>query len=272
MLYACPSETAAPSSSELKDAKRDGAAGPHRPRRRHARVEFLRSAMTDPVPALLGSLSAGARALAQANLRRLSVPANAVVYYQEDPCKTLYFVEAGHVRLSHIGEDGSVALYGIIPSGQCFGEISAFDTSGYCDTATTIDPTTLAALDATCVSGDTPAHAELRERLGQLLAHRLRMHVQMTRALYMPNLSGRLALSILHLLDTMGTQLVVGGQEVECLGPVVTQRDLGTLARGTRENVNKMLRTWIKDGVLSIDDRHIIVRNRGPLEARAYGV
>ena len=88
----------------------------------------------------------------------------------------------------------------------------------------------------------------------------------------MPNLSGRLALSLLYLLDVVGTRVTVQGREVECRGPEVTQRDLGTLARGTRENVNKMLRTWIKEDVLEIEDRHIIVRSRTPLKSKAYNL
>ncbi|MEM7693057.1 MAG: Crp/Fnr family transcriptional regulator [Pseudomonadota bacterium] len=225
-----------------------------------------------PLPAMLADLGAEAAALASTRLRRMTVPANAVLYYQEDVGNAVYFVESGHVRLAHIGEDGSVAFYGIIRAGRSFGEISAFDDAGYSETATTIDETTVLALDTSALEGDTPAHAELRQRMTALLAARFRTHAQMTRALYMPNLSGRLAHSLLYLLDTVGTRITVQGRSVECLGPEVTQRDLGTLARGTRENVNKMLRTWIKDDILEIEDRHIIVQSRAPLKSKAYNL
>lgn len=270
MLSSCASaEIASPSQEGLRDGS---GTLPRIGRRLRTHTESARRPMTFPIPPLLTSLGEEALALVKNNLRRMTVPANVVLYYQEDVGHAVYFVEVGHVRLSHIGEDGSIAFYGIVPSGRSFGEISAFDRSGYCDTATTIDETTLCTLDTVALQGDTPAHLELRQRISDLLALRLRAHVRMTRALYMPNLSGRLAHSLLYLLDTMGTRVTVQGQEVECLGPEVTQRDLGTLARGTRENVNKMLRTWIRDDVLAIEDRHIIVRSRVPLESKAFGV
>ena len=235
-------------------------------------VDPTRRASNIDLPPLLAGLSDEASALAKSRLRRMTVPANAVIYYQDDVGDGVYFVESGHVRLSHIGEDGSVAFYGIVRSGGSFGEISAFDSGGYCETATTIDETIVCMLDTTGLDADTPGTAELRALMTDLLATRLRTHAQMTRALYMPNLSGRRALSLLYLLDVVGTRVTVQGREVECLGPEVTQRDLGTLARGTRENVNKMLRTWIKEDVLEIEDRHIIVRSRTPLKSKAYNL
>lgn len=227
--------------------------------------------MDGSLPAPLASLGPEAAALATRYISTVRLPPNTVVYYQEDPASTVYFVRAGHVRLTHVVEDGSVALYGILPSGSYFGEVGPFSDGGYCDTATTIDDVELAALDVRAVDGGRPEQLELRGRLAELLADRLRAHMDMTRALYMPSLSSRLALSLLRLLDTLGNTLTIRGEKVECLGPVVTQRDLGALARGTRENVNKTLRSWIKDGIVTIEDRHIIVKSRARLEAMAYG-
>lgn len=58
---------------------------------------------------------------------------------------------------------------------------------------------------------------------------------------------------------------------VECLGPVITQRDLGYMARGTRENVNKTLRSWEKEGWIKLEDRHLLMLDRDALEDFSRG-
>ena len=58
---------------------------------------------------------------------------------------------------------------------------------------------------------------------------------------------------------------------VECLGPVVSQRDLGAMARGTRENVNKIMKTWEKAGLIAQEDRHILILDRDALDDIARG-
>ncbi|MCL3883286.1 helix-turn-helix domain-containing protein [Marivita sp. GX14005] len=70
----------------------------------------------------------------------------------------------------------------------------------------------------------------------------------------------------------MGNDLAYRGSRVLCLGPEVTQRDLGVMARGTRENVNKTLRRWQKDGILALEDRHIIVLDRERLDNLAINL
>ena len=60
--------------------------------------------------------------------------------------------------------------------------------------------------------------------------------------------------------------MTIKGKKAECLGPEVKQRDLGSMARGTRENVNKSLRRWEKERILALEDRHIILLDREQLE------
>ncbi len=102
--------------------------------------------------------------------------------------------------------------------------------------------------------------------MARIFARRWRSHVDFTRALYLPNLNLRLSHALLRLLDDMGNKIKFRGRMVDCLGPVITQRDLGSMARGTRENVNKTLRSWEEDGIIALEDRHILVLNREALE------
>ena len=234
------------------------------------RIVGLSRAMTVELPAPFAGVSEAAAAALAPSLSRRTLPANAVVYYQDDPAGAVYVIERGHMRLSHIMEDGSVALYAIIPAGASFGEAGAFDPVGYCDTASTIDEAVVTAIDLSWIGREGTALDELRTVLSRMIAARHRAHMQVTRALYLPNLAARLALAILRLVDELGNEVRYNGAMVPVLGPVVTQRDLGAMARGTRENVNKVLRTWIDAGLVAVEDRHIVILSRSGLEAVAF--
>jgi CRP-like cAMP-binding protein len=218
------------------------------------------------------SVSDEAKAILHAHSRRKSLAANTVVYFQDDPAHNLFILERGHVRLSHIMEDGSVALYAIIPQGASFGEVGAFDRLGYADTATTIDAAELTAISLPWMDKEGAPYNELRTVIARMISKRYRAHTEFSRALYLPTLTARLALSMIRLLNSLGNEIRYQNKTVPVLGPVVTQRDLGAMARGTRENVNKILRAWIADGLVVVEDRHIIVTNRARLEAIAFNM
>lgn len=196
-----------------------------------------------------------------------SYQANNVVYFQGDQNNNLYFVTRGYVRLSYISEDGVVTLHSIVPPGRSFGEAGAFDDGGFVDSAFTATQTELLVLNLGWLDDQSGPAAQMQVHVARLIARRLRDHVEFTRALYRPILVQRLSHSLLRLLDLMGNQIRYRGQMYRCLGPVVTQRDLGSMARGTRENVNKMLRKWHGEGILTLEDRHIIVLDEARLQA-----
>jgi CRP-like cAMP-binding protein len=218
------------------------------------------------------NVSEEAKVILHAHSRRKQLAANTIVYFQDDPAHTLFIIDRGHVRLSHIMEDGSVALYAIIPQSASFGEVGAFDRLGYCDTASTIDAVELTAISLNWMDKEGAPYNELRTVIARMISKRYRAHMEFARALYLPTLTARLALSIIRLLDSLGNEIRYQNKMVPVLGPVVTQRDLGAMARGTRENVNKILRAWIADGLVVVEDRHIIVTNRTKLEAIAFNL
>lgn len=191
---------------------------------------------------------------------------NSVVYYQDDPTRYLYVLISGHVRLTYINENGMVVLLSIVPPGQSFGETGAIDASPHCDTAFSSGAAELLRVDTACLRRDDPATANIQGAIASVIARRFRSHMDLTRALYMPSLALRLSHILLRMTKVLGNSIRYGGKMVECLGPIVTQQDLGSMARGTRENVNKTLRTWEKAGLIALEDRHILILKPQALE------
>lgn len=211
-------------------------------------------------------MSSATGALLAGRAVRQQLSGNAVVYYQDDPTTHLYLLVKGYIRLSYISENGIVTLLSMATPGQSFGESGCLESLPHCDTAFTVGATEIITLDCSTLRDGSETALELERCMARIMARRWRSHVDFTRALYLPNLNLRLSHALLRLLDDVGNKIKFRGQMVGCLGPVITQRDLGSMARGTRENVNKTLRGWEEDGIIALEDRHILVLDRDALE------
>jgi CRP/FNR family cyclic AMP-dependent transcriptional regulator len=210
------------------------------------------------------SLAAQKDLQSAANTRQFSN--NQFVYLQEDDADMLYFIVDGHVRLSYLMEDGSAVLFSMLAAGEVFGELGVFEGDRYCDMATAVGRTTLACVPAGAYRTLGQRHAELAFALGRLVARRYRSYIGLTRDLSLRSLSARLAQSLLRLADGLGATAVHEKVEVACIGPIVTQTDLGLMARGARGNVNRILNEWKKMGLIAISDRSILILDRSRLE------
>lgn len=204
-----------------------------------------------------------------ASLARRNYCHNEVIYLQDDDADHLYFVIMGHVRLSYIMEDGSAILYAILPPGDSFGELGIFDGGTHCDMALAIGQTVVGSIALKNFRSLAARFPDLHDALTRLVARRYRSYIDLTRIMSLKTLPARVAQALLRLTDGLGTRVRHNGCELPCVGPVVTQADLGLMARGARGNVNRALKTWERAGWIAIKDRSILVINRTELEGLA---
>lgn len=205
-------------------------------------------------------------AMAKASVRR-SFGAHEFIYLQDDRANCLYFVVSGHVRLSYLMEDGSVILHALLPPGESFGELGVFDDGTYADMATASGPLVLACVPVAAFWKASKAYPSLSNALSRAVARRYRAYVLLTRDLSLKTLSARLAQALMRLADGLGKETRYRGRTVKCIGSMVTQTDLGLMARGSRGNVNRALKSWERAGLIAFADREIMLLDREGLES-----
>lgn len=191
------------------------------------------------------------------------------VYLQDDEADHLYFVVSGHIRLSYLMEDGSAILYAILPPGESFGELGVFENNSYCDMATAVGVSVVAGVSARVFKALGEKHPELNTALARLVARRYRSYITLMQNLSLKTLPARLAQALLRLVDQLGTRSNYRNCSASYVGAMVTQADLGLMARGARGNVNRALKSWERLGWIAIQDRSIFILNRAKLEGLA---
>jgi CRP/FNR family transcriptional regulator, cyclic AMP receptor protein len=216
-----------------------------------------------------GRASDEAKKALMAALSRRAYANNEVVYLQEERAEHLYFVISGHVRLSYVMDDGSAILYAILPPGDSFGELGIFDGGVHCDMAMGIGNTVVGSLSVKKFEAISQSFPELHKCIGLMVASRYRSYIELTRMMSLKTLQARVAQMLLRLADGFATETHHSGRNVLSIGPVVTQADLGLMARGARGSVNRTLKSWERTGWLAMKDRAILILNRAALEACA---
>lgn len=207
-------------------------------------------------------------ALASAFVTRTFAPHD-LIYLQDDDADYLYFIRSGYVRLSYLMEDGSAVLCGILPPGESFGELGVFEGSTHCDMATAIGNVVVSAVSVQHFRHLRDRHPQIGTAVARVVARRYRTYVELTRMLSLKTLAARLAQALLRLAEGLGTQARVGDKLYPSVGSVVTQTDLGLMARGARSNVNRALKAWERERWIAMQDRSIVILNRQKLEALA---
>jgi CRP/FNR family transcriptional regulator, cyclic AMP receptor protein len=210
-----------------------------------------------------------ARCALLASLSRRTYANNEVVYLQEEEAQSLYFVISGHIRLSYVMDDGSAILYAILPPGDSFGELGIFDGGVHCDMAMGIGNAVVGSVSAKKFTALCERFPNLGKCIALLVARRYRSYIELTRMMSIKTLQGRVAQALLWLADGLGTEMFHRERKVPSVGPVVTQSDLGLMARGARGSINRVLKTWERAGWLVMKDRAILIVNRPALEASA---
>jgi len=191
---------------------------------------------------------------------------NGIIYLQEDDATSFHFVVSGYVRLSYLMEDGTAILYTVVPPGHSFGELGVFDQGYYPDTASAIGNTRILSVKADFTTQSNMYGGQLQNALSKLIAKRYRTYIDVTKSLYLNNLPARLAQSLLRLVDSLGERAIHEGRDVPCLGSAVNQSDLGSMARGTRGNINRTLKSWERNNWIAIQNRKILILNRTSIE------
>lgn len=207
----------------------------------------------------------GLEALQRISIRRTFADGQ-IIHMQDDDARFLNVIVAGHVRLSYIMEDGSAVLHDVLSRNVTFGEFGILDRSAYADMATAAGRVSLISLPSAALLDLASASPPLWGALRSAVANRFRTYMTLVRDLSLPALPARLARTLIRVADRFDTWTEHEGRRTQVIGAMVTQTDLGLMARGSRGNVNRNIQAWQKTGWIMLKHRSILILDRQALE------
>ena len=176
-----------------------------------------------------------------------------------------YVIVSGRCRASTAGRDGKELVLRIMDAGEVIGEISLLDGHPRSATVVALEPTELLVIERRDLLPFLHEHPEVAIKLLEVLGSRLRTASELLEDTLFLNLPARLSRKLLALAEAYGRE-GPAGLHIELR---LSQRELGELIGTSRESINKQLRAWTEQGVLTMDRRQVTIHKPQVLEQLA---
>ena len=210
---------------------------------------------------LLGRLDPGEIDALAARARVERYPAGREIFAKGSPGRNMIAVLRGSVKIASLSPTGREIVLNIIYAGEFFGEIAVIDGAERSAGAVAMTECELLLLDRRDVIPLFERHPEICMILMRILCRRLRQTSEQVEDVLFRSLEARLAKTLL--------QIAGGTGRLEPRGPAagfrLSQRELATMAGGSRESVNKQLQVWHRAGLIALGRGSIAIRDTAAL-------
>lgn len=179
-----------------------------------------------------------------------------VVFRRGDLGTQMYIIVRGAVSLTTDSEEGKELTFGLLGPGDIFGEIAMLDGGERTATVKAIEPTELLVIEKRDFVPFLEKNPKVAILLLSTLASRVRTADELCEDNFFRNLPSRLAKRFLGLADSYGNETDHG----VTIGMKLSQGDIGKLAGASRESINKQLKAWEEDGLISVENGMITIR------------
>jgi CRP/FNR family cyclic AMP-dependent transcriptional regulator len=192
--------------------------------------------------------------------RERAYPRNSVILFEDDPGDALYVVANGQVKVVLIGEDGREVILSVMGPGEFFGEMSLLDDEPRSAHVIAMEDSSLAVLRREDFEGLLTATPQIALALLRELSRRLRRADEKVGSLVLLDVQGRVARL---LLDMAGEE---GGERITRR---LTHHTIAQMIGSSRETVSRTMRDLTDKGLIAVQRRDIVIRDRAALEAAA---
>jgi CRP/FNR family transcriptional regulator, cyclic AMP receptor protein len=195
-------------------------------------------------------------------IRIRSFAAGETVFLMGSPGDNMMAVLSGNVRISVPSQEGRELVLAILFPGEVFGEIALLDGKQRTADATAMTNCSLAVLERREILSFFEHHPGAWPNIVNVLCDRLRKTDEHLTEVAFLQLPARLAKVLLRGVSVDGHS----GAARQVQQIALSQRELGNLVGAARESVNKCLRGWQDDGIITIKAGVITIKNRAALE------
>src|SRR5206468_7500794 len=150
----------------------------------------------------------------------------------------------------------------IMNPGEIFGEFALLDGGERSADAIAMTDCELLVLGRRDFMPILENHSDMCMILLRILCQRLRQTSEQVEDVLFRHLESRVAKALLHLAESADLH-AVSGSPVELH---VSQRELGNIAGGSRESVNKILQSWHKAGRIELGNGTMVIRDMAAIE------
>lgn len=223
--------------------------------------------LAESVPLFAGLASRELDALLALS-RPVFVKARAEVCRKGEPGDALYVVVSGKLKVAVLSEDGREAILAILEDSETFGEMSLLDERPRSASVIAVQDSELLVIQRQDFIAYLERHPKVAISLIGILCQRLRLMDDLMEDMRFLDIRSRLAKTLARLAMQHGRTTEGGGIRIDLK---LSQENLGSMICATREMVNKHLKDWEKEGVMSVAQNSFVIHRLAQLELASSG-
>jgi CRP/FNR family transcriptional regulator, cyclic AMP receptor protein len=193
-------------------------------------------------------------------------PANALLFRKDEPCRGLYVVLDGSVRVYRASRDGREQVLHVQGPGQPLAEVPLFDGGTYPASARAEVASRTLFLSAEDFQALFRSQPEIAEAVIRELGRRLRRMVRLVEKISLRDVPARVAMTLCEYAEA-GPGLLDGAE----LRLPRTQEELASELATTRESVARAFGRLRSTGAIAQRGPRITIMSAAALEAAASG-
>jgi CRP-like cAMP-binding protein len=187
------------------------------------------------------------------------------LFHKGDPGNQVYLISKGRLKVVTTSAGGDDVVFSIMAPGEVFGELALLCGGRRTATITAVDASELIVLDRREFLPFLKAHPEAAIRLLEVLAERCLRISELLEDTTFLNLPARLAKKLVSLSHAHGIRTREGIR----IDLKLSQAEIGDLVATTRESINKQMKAWSEEGLVSMKSGIVTIHRVDDLEALA---
>ena len=178
-----------------------------------------------------------------------------MIYDQDQPSTNIYLIIEGRIKVSRVADDGHQVVVNIYLPDEFFGESALMNLPHRCEQATALENTKLMAWSAAEIEDILTKRSRLAVALLQILVQRTIDFTERIQSLSVDNVARRLARSLIHFSERLGTMEEDGSVRVTPFTHELLAQYVGT----SREIVTHYMNQFRRQGYLKYSRKEIIL-------------
>jgi len=189
------------------------------------------------------------------------------LFHKGDEGSQIYAVVSGRLKALTTSREGDDVVFSILGPGEVFGEIALLRGTRRTATVTALEACELLVIHRREFLDFLRREPDVAIGMLGVLAGRIERLSEWVEDTLFLNLPLRLAKKLMILGERYGEETPAGLR----IDLKLSQEEWGDLVGTTRESINKQLRAWTDEGILSVDRGYIVIHRRDGLERLARG-
>jgi len=188
---------------------------------------------------------------------REEIPARETIYYPGTQSTSVYFVEAGKVKLSYLDPSGKRITLALRAAGELFGEMALVGEQRHRHHAEAMEDSVLIRIPREKMLAWVRDRPDVLYQLLQLFGLWIRDLEEIVEDLAFRDIQARLSRQLLRLSHEYGVKTKDG----ILIGFRLTHRDLAEMIGSARENTTMTLNRFAREGILKKRRYQIIIKD-----------